>query len=138
MGKDKNFGDKCESFDSTKSGCPDFDAEPAYRPQSAQDQQNEILEDAYFEKIFASKRETHFDLKNFNPEAESSVIPLAKFNQPSVRPDDLELKAFQDAEQIIRELGVIEQSNPMQPAIDGLEEQIRVWGEEARSQGRSS
>lgn len=77
----------------------------SFRAQSAQDRQNEILEEAYFEKLLASKKETHFDLKNFNPEAKSSVIPLAKLNQPSVRPDDLELKAFQDAEQIIRELG---------------------------------
>ena len=78
---------------------------PSFRPQSAQDQQNEILEEAYFEKLLASKKETRFDLKNFKPGEKTLVVPLAKLNSESARPDDLELKAFQDAEQIIRELG---------------------------------
>ena len=80
-------------------------SDPSFRPQSAQDQQNEILEEAYFEKMLASKKETHFDLKNYKPGEKSLVVPLSKLNSESSRPDNLELKAFQDAEQIIRELG---------------------------------
>ena len=46
-----------------------------------------------------------FDLKNYKPGAKSLVVPLAKLNQSASQPDDLELKAFRDAEQVIRELG---------------------------------
>lgn len=74
-------------------------------PQSAQDQQNEVLEEVFFEKMLASTKQKHFDLKNYKPGEKSLVVPLAKIDSASVRPDDLELKAFQDAEQIIRDLG---------------------------------
>lgn len=88
-----------------------------FRPQSAQEQQDEELVTAFLAKQLASQGKTRgFDLENYKPGAKSLAVS----------PTQAWRKAGWQG---------YPQHDPIQAAADALEAQIKQWGEEMASQG---